>query len=331
MPKGERLEVIDFAKGALMVLVIIGHVIPWPAQWLPARQWIYFFHMPLFFGISGWLMNPSKLYSESWGGFLSRMFNRLLLPWLIAAAFFFTMVLISKSPSKIPYEALRLLIHPWFHLWFVPAFFGMMVITKIFLQLNQSPSRIFAISTSISLVWLLLNKDNLYGDGITKIFGDKRIILMWPFFCGGFMARLYLKNAPAKISHSLGGIAILLIGIFFIANGLSIQSGLRDVLWIVTNLAIILLGGMVFVGSDRGIKYNPVVVWIGKNSLPIYLWHVLAIQVAGKIISPANHIYLFWCLALSGVACLLIVIRFIEQVKLPKAQIFFQAVLLGKS
>ena len=48
-----RIEYLDIAKGIGMILVYIGHCrIPGDN---PLFQWIYSFHMPLFFFISGLL------------------------------------------------------------------------------------------------------------------------------------------------------------------------------------------------------------------------------------------------------------------------------------
>ena len=70
----ERLEYIDALKGFAILLVVIGHVIPWSflafedvtsMSPCPVLLWkiIYSFHMPLFIFISGFLFGQSHFYS----------------------------------------------------------------------------------------------------------------------------------------------------------------------------------------------------------------------------------------------------------------------------
>lgn len=57
---GARLPFLDIAKGIGIIMVVMGHVMPY----CPLYYWIYGFHVPLFFVISGMLCNYSK-YSFS--------------------------------------------------------------------------------------------------------------------------------------------------------------------------------------------------------------------------------------------------------------------------
>ena len=53
----QRIQYIDIAKGIGILLVVIGHCIN-SLSFL--GKWIWSFHMPLFFVISGLCFNPSK-------------------------------------------------------------------------------------------------------------------------------------------------------------------------------------------------------------------------------------------------------------------------------
>lgn len=79
MPK--RLDYIDKAKGTLIILVVIGHIL----QSGPVFNVIYSFHMPAFFVISGILMSVTRSYEKRFGGFLvSRLFS-LGIPLIIGS------------------------------------------------------------------------------------------------------------------------------------------------------------------------------------------------------------------------------------------------------
>ena len=56
MEQVKRNDFIDFLKGIGIILVVIGHV----SQNERINDFIYSFHMPLFFFISGFLFNYKK-------------------------------------------------------------------------------------------------------------------------------------------------------------------------------------------------------------------------------------------------------------------------------
>ena len=57
MQKHSRLHYIDIAKGMAMLLVIIGHC-SYSEKILVG--WLYSFHMPLFFALSGFTFRPQR-------------------------------------------------------------------------------------------------------------------------------------------------------------------------------------------------------------------------------------------------------------------------------
>lgn len=51
----ERIEYIDIAKGTGIILMVLGHIPAFSNNYKFAYKFIYAFHMPLFFIISGYL------------------------------------------------------------------------------------------------------------------------------------------------------------------------------------------------------------------------------------------------------------------------------------
>ena len=75
--KNNRLDSIDIAKGIGMLLVIWAHIlVEGPMNWF-----IYIFHMPLFFYISGTLYTPEKY--EKVGTLLFKRVRTLIIPYVI--------------------------------------------------------------------------------------------------------------------------------------------------------------------------------------------------------------------------------------------------------
>jgi len=71
----KRLDWLDVGKGLGIILVMLGHTtIP-----APLKTYIYTFHMPLFFFLSGYLYKPEKF--ASFTAFLAKRTKSLLIPY----------------------------------------------------------------------------------------------------------------------------------------------------------------------------------------------------------------------------------------------------------
>lgn len=84
MIKNERLPHIDIAKGILIILVVVGHVLTGSNFVTKVMiRVINSFHMPAFFIISGMLMNTEKLRKQPFAMFLKKKAVRLLVPYVV--------------------------------------------------------------------------------------------------------------------------------------------------------------------------------------------------------------------------------------------------------
>lgn len=71
--RSTRLEWVDAAKGLGIILVIVAHV--WTRG--PVRDFIYSFHMPLFFLLSGYMSKPRPM-----GDFVGRQWSAMAVPYI---------------------------------------------------------------------------------------------------------------------------------------------------------------------------------------------------------------------------------------------------------
>lgn len=67
---------LDFVRGAGILLVVFGHLTDWGQPW---REWVYSFHMPLFFLLSGVFANPDV----PWKTFIRKKARSLYLPFAV--------------------------------------------------------------------------------------------------------------------------------------------------------------------------------------------------------------------------------------------------------
>ena len=80
----QRIEWIDALKGIGIILVLIGH-----CNIENINQYIYLFHMPLFFMISGFCWNVEKNRSILFSDFIKKKFKAYVVPYLKVSAICF--------------------------------------------------------------------------------------------------------------------------------------------------------------------------------------------------------------------------------------------------
>lgn len=110
-----RLDYIDLAKGVMILLVVAGHIIQCyfiRGEQEPLHAFIYGFHMPLFFLLSGYVMGVTqlKMQQQPYLKWLGRKVQTLLIPYVVWRLFVYRFIDPSGHPP-LDLEALRMLIH----------------------------------------------------------------------------------------------------------------------------------------------------------------------------------------------------------------------------
>ncbi|GGB92597.1 acyltransferase family protein [Dyadobacter sediminis] len=120
-----RIVWIDFFKGFGALLVVFGHSnLPENLSW-----WIWSFHMPMFFFISGYLFNGDKTIDLN--RVVKRRIETLLIPYLFFSVLFIIILPVLNDKSRIPLEigsyseVSKIILHGWkgLALWFIPVLF----------------------------------------------------------------------------------------------------------------------------------------------------------------------------------------------------------------
>jgi len=94
--KKKRLTWIDLTKGLLMIFVVIGH---YPGELnFPLSKYIYWFHMPAFFIMSGLFFKPLLEKGALVGG-IKKRFMQLIIPYL----FFVVLITVTRYGMEIGY------------------------------------------------------------------------------------------------------------------------------------------------------------------------------------------------------------------------------------
>lgn len=203
-----RIEWIDLCKGLAICLVLLGHTLHTDIS----EVYIYGFHMPLFFMLSGLVLSPKK---RSFSETLIRRFNSLILPYI----FFYLMtyvywILIERHFRSFDIEWWRpligllwggnynsLMIHNGI-LWFLPCLFLVEMEYQLISYLKNTTLQILA-------VFLIA----LIGYNI-------KIILPWclnisfivlQFYYVGVRLRPIIRDSSLKSKNSKDNLVLLII------------------------------------------------------------------------------------------------------------------------
>ena len=154
-----RISWVDVAKGIGIIFVIIGHVY----RSNPVLVWIYSFHMPLFFILSGWLRGCNRKQIE-WKPFIRRKTESLIVPLLLFLLITFLYWLAVERHFR-GFE-----IGP---MWFLPVLFFAEVIAEIIVNCADE---------KFVWRWVLLSGGILY---IFSRFIDVSTVTVWIPRCFG--------------------------------------------------------------------------------------------------------------------------------------------------
>ena len=317
-----RIQYIDIARGIGILLVVLGHndfalVSPF------IYQVIYSFHMPLFFFLSGFFINPSVGFRE----FIGRRFNSLLKPYLFTI---FMIYFVSVSFEKMSFQTALFRITKslygsgyyldWVQLWFLPHLFVVSlyayILLNIFNRLNNRWVRwgILLATLAISLPFLktfypfpfqVFGKDyELYG----LPFSLDLVLLSGFFFILGSEIRQLTSEETFSNPILLAGtgIALLLLNYFF---GAKIDFNTRLFESFLVNTAESILGILFILALSRQIELRSERVasifrYFGQVSLIILIFHVPIQDFwAQKVLAVTNNTQLsIWTGFFMGVA-----------------------------
>jgi len=286
-----RIHWIDNAKAISILLVVLGHTKGLDAF---AYQYIYSFHMPLFFFLSGYLLGRYH-FENSLANFIKFQFKKLIVQylvfWIISYVYWLPASLISKqlSYSKhlnfydpfigILYGTANYL-YPNVDLWFFTCLFT----TSIFFFIIQQS---FGKYKWLSFLLILIA-----GLVFAYIYNEPKIRLPWNidtsivaliFFSLGFrLKESDIINKTFLISYKLNIIGFILLSVilFFVVkiNGnvnMSQMSYDNPLLFLVTSL--IGISSILFISNT--IPQNKCCEWLSKNTIVIFPLHAIFFSI----------------------------------------------------
>lgn len=142
-----RLAWVDSARGIGIVLVVLGHVERGLAHgqfetwdWLGTLdRWIYAFHMPLFFALSGLFASGAR--RGHWGQFVGGRARRIMYPYFVWATLQtgLQVLMSSRTNSETTLgDLLSIPLVPPMQFWFLYALFIVSILHALILSLSKS-------------------------------------------------------------------------------------------------------------------------------------------------------------------------------------------------
>lgn len=262
---GERLLWLDSARGIGMVLVVLGHAISDTAMDSPLLSrlfyFIYSFHMPLFFFISGYCGSKAikcNTLSDKSKYILSR-FLRLMVPYIFIGVCYIPLKVVLAKIASTPVQLNGVLFemlkgnNPNYQLWTLYVlFFTALIVCVLANQKNNEilMMAIFGIFQILSVEFQL---------GIVG-----RILFELPFFYAGILCKKH-NWLEEKLNKGIGMTALTLL---VIINWSVVLSGAHW-LKIATGYFGILASCFVAMQITKTTR-NPFVT-IGKYGMDIYI------------------------------------------------------------
>lgn len=145
-----RYNWLDIAKGITIILMVFGHTsIP-----LSVSNFIWSFHMPLFFISSGWSTNWEKYSIKI---FIKKKVKSLLIPFIIYSIIVF---FLQYHLNNIRISEILLMGWQGYALWFIPVLFISLIISKFLLSIKYSLFKILC-TCSLVLIGAYLNNNQI--------------------------------------------------------------------------------------------------------------------------------------------------------------------------
>lgn len=323
-------ENVDILRGFAILLVVLGHalavdnILTSDSKWCNAvHDFIYSFHMPLFFIISGFCY----VQPESYGKFFLRKCRYLLIPYIVFNLV--TMIMQRLLPfftlveNNLQEEIEQILFHGG-SIWFVYVLFEIVVIFPFLAKvINSNMGRVCAVFILTVVVY------NLWGKS-TSFFCISQFTYYLSYFVIGHLLRMLsekdtkpLKTLEKKQVKILLGTVILIadLGMMYVWKQFIWDGYIGYLIKILVALAgsavCYLLLSMV---SDSRIRY--ILKQFGQYSLQIYLFNGYFIAVSRTLIFSVFHISDTFILAtvnfVVGLVCNYIWCYFIFKIKFVK-------------
>lgn len=288
----DHLEWIDVLKGIGIILVIIGHSIRDGMRtnmfFNNIYCFIYLFHMPLFFIISGYLLEKSIEKEQNIDGLINKKIITLLIPFIVYSFIIYFCFSLTKFIQIIPknlvqYYSIKeyLLLcllgkNPYaFHLWYIYVLFlieiCIILCSKMFSAISQKYLLVYELICS-TILYLIASY--IFPSGIEVVNMTLNLFMkQFVYLVVGQCIYYFKLDNKIKNIHFYGFFA----GMILICYTLEKDYFFYKTRTVFNYNSILMLCVIIFVmwliNISKLIRKNRVLAFLGKNSFLLYLLH----------------------------------------------------------
>lgn len=328
-----RIKHINFLQFIGPILVILGHSLNGITSdglwWLFSKQWIYIFHMPLFFMMAGYLLSYKKwLGKRTYVKFIKRKFIRLIVPYLFwNLSFVLPKYLLQDflyDDLTFEFEELfNILIRPrtsiWGHTWFLVALFLVYLFTPFWRRVIEAKAKwilLMVIVLSIIVYVLPIN---------TKILCLNDLHKDLPFFImGGYLGTIELR----KFEECLKKNAFAIFSLSVVTSVISVAFYELESIKFIPCFFVLL--GLLLIPIVLNVDNN-LIDTLAQRSFGIYIMHwpiMIAVRIILGQIMGMSTVIVVICMIVSGYFIPNCIIVILKNMKLGKVKKVMQ-ILLG--
>ena len=247
-----RIDELDFLKGIFIILMITFHLVYIGDSYPYAKRIVYTFHMPGFLIISGYLMNITKPCKD-----LIKTMLGYAIPYVVMESGYIVMAAVLPIREHIDVLTFggfidRLLLHPIGPYWYLQTLItcGVSYILVFHFVPMKTNSRIILLGIIFHVLSDML--------GISS------------FACSlYFLAGVLLRQSGISFTDVFQQSPMAIIA--FVLLAMHPQNLLMDKSGGVLMVYLVIVG-FLFVHSHAGQKANSILTFLGKNTMPLFLF-----------------------------------------------------------
>jgi fucose 4-O-acetylase-like acetyltransferase len=295
-----RVTWVDTAKGFGIILVVLGHTLRGLVSsdimsWTPAARfvdtWIYAFHMPLFFFLSGLFLFRSN--SKSWVEFASDKLRTIAYPYFVWSVItgMIKAALGSMTNNPRGLSDLRLIVfQPIEQFWFLYVLFLLSIVMGSLLKLGIGPRALLLLAV---LIYPGVLPISLGGWGVLELSRGFAIYLALGAIVGS--GRVFRTISEIRVGWlaviAVGGLLIPSLGA--LAEQID-QAAIKPILALTGTAAVVALAIL----SEKA-RIDALIRFLGRYSLEIFVVHTIAsaavriaLQKFAHVTAPAPQLVL---------------------------------------
>lgn len=297
----KRNRTIDVAKGFGIILVVMGHSVSF------LKDWIYLFHMPLFFFLSGYCYRNS--YHQTWTDLfllLKKRLQGLYLPFVkygllfVLLHNFFYHIYVYSNPevwthnkmqyfyswndwvhailSTLAFARIEQLLNPF---WFLPALFLATMGYAFFLFLGKTIKKIpFFAEICVIALFSISCLIGIQENKVLRIITISSLAMI-PFSLGRLYHQYMMKKIPLRNPLVM---AICLLGLFLGPHYGYLNMANFDFSSVPFFLIMSIMGIYIFLSVSCMFSESKKMIYIGQHTIEIMAWQYLSFKLISLFI-----------------------------------------------